>query len=147
MPLQFIVYFRILPQAPHPAGEERSTDGVARPAAAASDRAQERAIRENLQRPHLAVQPDPDTGKFCPLYVGRQKYMVNYKCNTVGELTKFRETLDKYWTFVQPLFNICPVTRSQRALESLHLSEAFTRLRGLPHSFDLIQPYVFKDLI
>ena len=77
MPLRFIVYFRILPQAPHPAGEERSTDGVARPAAAASDRAQERAIRENLQRPHLAIQPDPDTGKFCPLNVDRQYIQVD----------------------------------------------------------------------
>ena len=50
------------PQASNPAREERAADGAAGPAAAARDGAQERAVREDLQRPHLAVQPHPDAG-------------------------------------------------------------------------------------
>ena len=49
-------------QASHPPGEERAAHRVARPAAAPRDRAKERAVREDLQRPHLAVQPNPDAG-------------------------------------------------------------------------------------
>ena len=51
-------------QASHPPGEERAAHRVARPAAAPRDRAKERAVREDLQRPHLAVQPNPDAGNY-----------------------------------------------------------------------------------
>ena len=59
---QFSELHPFSPQASNPAREERAADGAAGPAAAARDGAQERAVREDLQRPHLPVQPHPDAG-------------------------------------------------------------------------------------
>ena len=63
----------VSPQAPHPPGEERAADRTAGPAAAARDRAPERAVREDLQRPHLAVQPHPDADLQHPVQLGRER--------------------------------------------------------------------------